>query len=235
LPKRKKDIRVVQIHFEQATVAFDGRVALEPLTLTLTEKRIGVIGLNGSGKSTFARLINGLVKPTSGRVTLDGLDTVKDAKAVLSLTGFIFQNPANQIILPLIGDDIAMGPKARGLKGAALEAAITPVVERLGIGHLMTRRPHELSGGELQLAALAAVLVTNPKLVIFDEPTNQLDLRNELRVERTIRMLEEHALVISHDLELVASFDRVLVFDQARLVFDGEAGEATAFYRNFAT
>ncbi|OLP45642.1 energy-coupling factor ABC transporter ATP-binding protein [Rhizobium oryziradicis] len=225
----------MQIHFEQVMVAFDGRVALEPMTLTLSEKRIGVIGLNGSGKSTFARLINGLIKPTSGHVTLDGLDTVKDAKAVLSRTGFIFQNPANQIILPLIGDDIAMGPKARGLKGAALEAAIAPVVERLGIAHLLNRRPHELSGGELQLAALAAVLVTKPELVIFDEPTNQLDLRNELKVVRTIRALEEHALVISHDLEFVAEFDRVLVFDQARLVFDGDAGEATAFYRNLVT
>ncbi|TWD55236.1 biotin transport system ATP-binding protein [Agrobacterium vitis] len=225
----------MQIHFEQATVAFDGRVALEPLTLTLSERRIGVIGLNGSGKSTFARLINGLIKPTAGRVTLDGLDTVKDAKAVLSRTGFIFQNPANQIILPLIGDDIAMGPKARGLKGAALEAAIAPVVERLGIAHLLHRRPHELSGGELQLAALAAVLVTKPQLVIFDEPTNQLDLRNQLKVASTIRGLEENALVISHDLEFVAEFDRVLVFDQARLVFDGNAGEATAFYRNLVT
>lgn len=225
----------MQIHFEQAMVAFDGRVALEPMTLTLSEKRIGVVGLNGSGKSTFARLINGLIKPTSGHVTLDGLDTVKDAKAVLSRTGFIFQNPANQIILPLIGDDIAMGPKARGLKGAALDAAIAPVVERLGITHLLNRRPHELSGGELQLAALAAVLVTKPELVIFDEPTNQLDLRNQLKVVRTIRALEEHALVISHDLEFVAEFDRVLVFDQARLVFDGNAGEATAFYRNLVT
>ncbi|THF50976.1 energy-coupling factor ABC transporter ATP-binding protein [Allorhizobium terrae] len=225
----------MQIHFEQATVAFDGRVALEPLTLTLSERRIGVIGLNGSGKSTFARLINGLIKPTAGQVTLDGLDTVKDAKAVLSRTGFIFQNPANQIILPLIGDDIAMGPKARGLKGAALEAAIAPVVERLGIAHLLHRRPHELSGGELQLAALAAVLVTKPQLVIFDEPTNQLDLRNQLKVASTIRGLEENALVISHDLEFVAEFDRVLVFDQARLVFDGNAGEATAFYRNLVT
>ncbi|MBB4953783.1 biotin transport system ATP-binding protein [Agrobacterium vitis] len=224
----------MQIDFEQAGVVFDGRLALEPLTLSLTERRIGVIGLNGSGKSTFARLINGLTKPTEGRVTLDGLDTVKDAKAVLSLTGFIFQNPANQIILPLVGDDIAMGPKARGLKGAALEAAIAPVVERLGIAPLLARRPHELSGGELQLAALAAVLVTKPKLVIFDEPTNQLDLRNHARVVRTIHTLDEQALVISHDLELVASFDRVLVFDQARLVFDGDAGEATAFYQDLA-
>ncbi|HBF29290.1 energy-coupling factor ABC transporter ATP-binding protein [Rhizobium sp.] len=225
----------MHIHFDQASVRFDARVALEPLTLTLTEHRIGVIGLNGSGKSTFARLINGLVKPSSGTVSIDGFDTVKDAKAVLSLTGFIFQNPANQIILPLIGDDIAMGPRARGLKGAALEEAIAPVVERLGIAPLLSRRPHELSGGELQLAALAAVLVTKPTLVIFDEPTNQLDLRNRALVAKTIDTLEEHALVISHDLELVAGLDRVLVFDQAKLVFDGAANDAIRFYQDLAT
>lgn len=224
----------MQIDFEQAGVRFDAHVALEPLTLSLTEHRLGVIGLNGSGKSTFARLINGLIKPSSGTVTLDGLDTVKDAKAVLSYTGFIFQNPANQIILPLIGDDIAMAPRARGLKGEALEAVIAPVVERLGIAHLLQRRPHELSGGELQLSALAAVLVSQPKLVIFDEPTNQLDLKNRARVARTIDTMPEQALVISHDLELVAGFDRVLVFDQARLVFDGPASKAIAFYRELA-
>lgn len=225
----------MQIDFDQASVRFDAHVALEPLSLTLHQHRIGVIGLNGSGKSTFARLINGLVKPTSGHVTLDGLDTVKDAKTVLSITGFIFQNPANQIILPLIGDDIAMGPKARGLKGADLEEAITPVVERLGIAPLLTRRPHELSGGELQLAALAAVLVTRPKLVIFDEPTNQLDLKNRALVARTIHALDEQALVISHDLDLVADFERVLVFDQAKLAFDGKAVDAIAFYRELAS
>lgn len=225
----------MQIDFDQASVRFDAHVALEPLSLTLQQHRLGVIGLNGSGKSTFARLINGLVKPSSGHVRLDGLDTVTQAKAVLSLTGFIFQNPANQIILPLIGDDIAMGPKAQGLKGAALEAAIAPVVERLGIAPLLTRRPHELSGGELQLAALAAVLVTKPKLVIFDEPTNQLDLKNRALVARTIHALEEQALVISHDLDLVADFERVLVFHQAKLVFDGVASEAIAFYRELAT
>ncbi|MCF1434738.1 ATP-binding cassette domain-containing protein [Agrobacterium vitis] len=224
----------MQIHFDQASASFDGHVALEPLTITFGEQRIGVIGLNGSGKSTFARLINGLVKPSSGHVTLDGLDTVKDAKAVQARTGFIFQNPANQIILPLIGEDIAMGPKARGLKGKALDEAVDSVAARLGITHLLRRRPHELSGGELQLAALAAVLVTRPGLVIFDEPTNQLDLKNRALVAGTIAALEEQALVISHDLDLIAGFSRVLVFHRAKLAFDGPASDAIARYREIA-
>ena len=224
----------MQITFDRAEVRYGTAVALHPLSVALGERRIGVIGLNGSGKTTFARLINGLVKPSAGTVSLDGLDTVKDDKAVRSKAGFIFQNPANQIILPIIRDDIAFGPKSRGLKGAALETAVDAVLDRFGITHLGGRRPHELSGGELQLAALSAVVVTEPDLVIFDEPTNQLDLKNRAMVKAAIEGLVQQAIVISHDLDLVAGFERVLVFHQGRITFDGEAGEAIARYREIA-
>lgn len=224
----------MQITFDRAEVRFGAHVALQPLDLALEEHRIGVIGLNGSGKTTFARLINGLVKPSAGRVTLDGLDTVKDEKAVLSKTGFIFQNPANQIILPIIRDDIAFGPKSRGTKGEALAKAVDGVLAQLGIAHLADRRPHELSGGELQLAALAAVIVTGPELVIFDEPTNQLDLKNRAMVQAAIDALPQQAIIISHDLDLVSGFGRVLVFHQGRLAFDGGPLEAIARYRELA-
>lgn len=224
----------LRIEFEKAELRFGDQVALQPLTLSISEHRVGVIGLNGSGKTTFARLINGLAKPSAGRVTIDGLDTVKDWKAVLGRIGFIFQNPANQIILPIIRDDIAMGPKARGLKGPALATAVETVLERFGITDLADRRPHELSGGELQLAALAGVIATKPDLVIFDEPTNQLDLRNRRIVEAALTALPEQAVVISHDLDLLAPFGRVLVFHQGRLAHDGPGPEAIARYREIA-
>lgn len=224
----------MQITFDRAEVRYGDQVALHPLTLALAERRIGVIGLNGSGKTTFARLINGLVRPSAGSVSLDGLDTVKDAKAVLAKAGFIFQNPANQIILPIIRDDIAFGPKSRGLKGAALDQAVDAVLSRFGIAHLAGRRPHELSGGELQLAALSAVVVTEPELVIFDEPTNQLDLKNRAMVKAAIEGLKQQAIVISHDLDLVADFARVLVFHRGLIAFDGDAPEAIARYREIA-
>jgi biotin transport system ATP-binding protein len=224
----------VNIIFDKAELRYGERVALQPLSLALCEPRIGVIGLNGSGKTSFARLVNGLVKPSSGRVTLDGMDTVADAKAVLAATGFIFQNPGHQIILPLIRDDIAMGPKARGLKGKALEEAVEAVMARFGIETLGQRRPHELSGGQLQLAALAAVVVTQPKLILFDEPTNQLDLKNRALVRRAIEGLEQQAIVISHDLDLVIEYGRVLVFHEGRLAFDGNGPDAIARYREIA-
>lgn len=225
----------MEIRFDTAGVTFEGRQALQPLSLLLMERRIGVIGLNGSGKTTFARLINGLTKPTEGRVSVNRLDTVQDAKAVLQTVGFIFQNPQNQIILPIVRDDIAFGLKRLGLSKAETESRVKAVLSRLGISHLGERRAHELSGGELQLAALAALLVTDPKILILDEPTNQLDLKNRTIVEKTIAALSQALIVITHDLPLLAGFDRVLVFHDGGLVADAGPEEAVACYLEVAS
>ncbi|ANK84609.1 biotin/cobalt ABC transporter ATP-binding protein [Rhizobium sp. N6212] len=208
-------------------------MALEPLTLAITGKRIGVIGLNGSGKTTFARLINGLTKPTTGRVIVNGRDTA-DEKTAVTDVGFIFQSPQNQIILPIVKDDIAFGLKRRGLSKAEIEARVEGVLARFGAEALADRRAHELSGGELQVAALCSVLATGPGILILDEPTNQLDLKNRALVERIIAGLPESAIVITHDLELIAGFERVLVFHEGRLAADEPAAEAIARYREIA-
>ena len=225
----------LDIRFDNAGVNFGTRTALYPLSLTLQEKRVGIIGLNGSGKTTFARLINGLAKPTTGRVVVDGLDTASDAASVLGKVGYIFQSPQNQIILPIVRDDIAFGLKARGLDKAQIEAAVDGVLERFGVSHLGARRAHELSGGELQMAAFCSVLVTGPDILILDEPTNQLDLKNRALVQKTIAGLPENVIVISHDLPLIEDFDRVLLFDQGRLVADAPAAEAIARYKEMAS
>ncbi len=224
----------MDIRFENAGVDYGNRTALIPLNLTLQERRIGVIGLNGSGKTTFARLVNGLVKPTTGRVTVDGLDTVADAAKVLGKVGYIFQSPQNQIILPIVRDDIAFGLKARGYDKTRIETAVDSILDRFGVTHLGSRRAHELSGGELQMAALCSVLVTGPDILILDEPTNQLDLKNRALVQKTIMGLPESVILISHDLPLLDDFERVLVFDQGRLVADAPAAEAIARYRELA-
>lgn len=226
---------VLNILFDKAAAKFGDQLVLEPLSLVLAERRIGIIGLNGSGKTTFSRMVNGLVLPSSGRVVTNGYDTTTDGAKVRAAVGYIFQNPSNQIVLPLIKDDIALGLRARGLGRQEVVRAVADVLDRVGIAHLAERRAHELSGGEIQLAALASVLAMAPDIVIMDEPTNQLDLRNRNIVERTIHDLAENVIVVSHDLGLLSGFDRVLLFDRGRLVHDGGAEETIAHYMAMAS
>lgn len=224
----------LEIRFTDCSVSFGERVALHPLSLALDERRVGVIGLNGSGKTTFARLINGLVKPTTGRVKVNGLDTVEDDRAVLTEAGFIFQNPQHQLIMPIVIDDIAFGLKNRGLPAHEISSRTEAVLARFGVSHLARRRVHELSGGETQLVAMASVIVTGPKILILDEPTNQLDLRNRRMVAETIDTLHEDTIVITHDLALAESAERVLLFHEGRLVADGAPDETIRRYHEVA-
>ena len=219
------------IEFKNVSVERGRRLVLTELTLTLSERRIGVVGPNGSGKSSFVRLINGLLLPKTGQVSIDGIDTARDVAAVRRKVGFVFQNPDNQIVFPVVLEDIEFGlkhrepdPKRRALRAQA-------ALERLGVSHLAERSVHTLSGGERQLVALAAVLATEPEILVFDEPTTQLDLRLRNRFERHLAELAQPALVVSHDLTLMQQMDRVLVIERGCLVFDGVPAEALAWYQ----
>ena len=219
------------IEFKKIFVERDGRQALSDVNLSLSERRIGVIGPNGSGKSTFIRLINGLILPQPGHVYVDGLDTRTQTEAVRRKVGFVFQNPDNQIVFPLVSEDIEFGLKRRLPHAAARKQRSQETLEQLGVLHLEDRLVHTLSGGEKQLIALAGVLATLPEILVFDEPTTQLDLRLRNRFERHLAALPQPAVVVSHDLELMKTMDRVLVLKQGCVVFDGAAGAATSWYR----
>ncbi len=219
------------ISFRDVSVVRDGRAALDGVSLTLGEPRVGIVGLNGSGKSTLLKSIIGLVAPTSGAIGVDGRDSVKEARAIRADTGFLFQNPDNQIVFPIVAEDLAFGLKNHGFSKAETAERVAGALERLGIAGLARRRIHELSGGEKQLVALAGVLAMGPKTVLFDEPTSQLDLKNRNRLRDLLAALPEQAIVVAHDLELLADFDRVVVIEAGRIVHDGAAAEALAFYR----
>jgi biotin transport system ATP-binding protein len=219
------------IEFKNVSVERERRLVLTELTLTLSEQRIGVVGPNGSGKSSFVRLINGLLVPKTGQVCIDGIDTARDVAAVRRKVGFVFQNPDNQIVFPVVHEDIEFGLKHREPDSKRRALRAQAALERLGVGHLAPRSVHTLSGGERQLVALAAVLATEPEILVFDEPTTQLDLRLRNRFERHLAELAQPALVVSHDLTLMQQMDRVLVIDQGRLAFDGEPVEALTWYQ----
>ncbi|PWF82508.1 cobalt ABC transporter ATP-binding protein [Kocuria rosea] len=212
------------------TVTREGQDVLRDVDLCLDEQRIAVIGLNGSGKSTLVRLLNGLLLPTRGTVQIGGMSTATDAKRIRRQVGFVFQNPENQIVMPLVAEDLAFGAKNLGLRGDELSARVDGVLERLGIPHLAERESYALSGGEKQLVALASVLVMEPSTIVFDEPTTMLDRRNRRRLQATIDGLDQRAVVVTHDLELIGGYDRVLVVHEGRIAFDRAPGPAVEFY-----
>jgi len=219
------------IEFKNVSVERERRLVLTDLSLTLSEQRIGVVGPNGSGKSSLVRLINGLLLPKTGQVWVDGLDTAKEVVAVRRKVGFVFQNPDNQIVFPVVHEDIEFGLKQREPDSKRRALRAQAALERLGVGHLTERSVHTLSGGERQLVALAAVLATDPEILVFDEPTTQLDLRLRNRFERHLAELPQPALVVSHDLALMQQMHRVLVIDQGRLAFNGAPAEALDWYQ----
>ncbi|WP_207346009.1 ABC transporter ATP-binding protein [Arthrobacter sp. E3] len=204
---------------------------LAPLTLTLAEQRIAVIGANGSGKSTLLRLINGLVLPSTGTVHVNGRNTRTQATAVRRSVGFVFTDPLSQLVMPTPQEDLELslrrqklGKKERAEKAAAILADY-------GLGHLAQSSIFELSGGERQLTALATVLAVAPDILVLDEPSTLLDLRNTKQLMDRLDILPQQIVMSTHDLTLAATFDRVLVIDNGDVAYDGDPQEAIARYR----
>jgi biotin transport system ATP-binding protein len=207
------------------------RVVLREVSVTLAEQRIGVIGANGSGKSTFVRLLNGLVLPTEGTVSVDGLDSRKQGRDLRKRVGFCFTDPDAQIVMPTVAEDVAFGLRRRGLGKAEVAARVRETLAAYGLAGHADHPAHLLSGGQKQLLALSSVLVTDPEVLVLDEPTTLLDLRNAAVVQRVVRDLPHQVLLVTHHLDLLEGFDRVLVFDDARIVYDGQPDAAVRHYR----
>ncbi|MBT8225401.1 MAG: ABC transporter ATP-binding protein [Dactylosporangium sp.] len=223
------------IEIERVSHRFIDRTVLRDVTVTLAEHRIGVIGANGSGKSTFARLINGLVRPSEGRVSVDGLDTRRDAGKIRRKVGFVFTDPDNQIVMPTVAEDVAFSLRRAKLPREEVRRRVTAALERFGLSDHADHPAHLLSGGQKQMLALAAVLATEPTTVVCDEPTTLLDLRNTRMVGTLLHQLPQRVVLVTHQLDLLDGYDRVLVFDDGRLVVDDRPGPAVAAYRRLMT
>ena len=218
------------IEFRGAAVAYDGEQILAPLTVSLSEQRIGIIGSNGSGKSTTVRLINGLIEPTSGQVLYDGLTPNKRGKDIRKRVGFVFSDAESQIVMPRVSDDVAFSLRRFKLPREEVKRRVAEALERFDLADRAENSPHTLSGGEKQMLALASVLVIEPDTIIADEPTTLLDLRNRRRIVRELMSLDQQLIVVTHDLEMLRGFDRVLVIDDGALAYDGGPDAAIAFY-----
>jgi biotin transport system ATP-binding protein len=217
------------IKLEDVTVRKNGKIILGEITLHLSEKRIGIVGSNGSGKSTFAKLLNGLETASTGSVLVG--DDATQHKSALKKVGFVFQNPDNQIVFPLVDEDLAFGLKKSGLTKSEIKDRVRNHLDRFGLFHLIDRRTHELSGGEKQLVALIGVLVMQPEIIVLDEPTTLLDLRNRAILLTFLQQLRQDLIIVSHDLELMAEMDRVIWIDNGKIRMDGTAESVLLGYR----
>ncbi len=214
----------------------DGAVTLlEPTTLRLEEPRIGVVGANGSGKSTLVRLLNGLVPASAGRVVVDGLDVDRSGREVRRRVGFVFTQPDAQLVMPTPLEDVTLSLRRTVPDRTERRRRAREVLAAIGLAEHADVPVHSLSGGQKQLLALAGVLATDPEVVVADEPTTLLDLRNARLVADRLLGLRQRLVLVTHDLDLARRCDRVLVVDRARVVFDGPPDQAVDHYVALAT
>ncbi len=206
------------------------RVLLHPTSLELAERRVAVIGANGSGKSTLLRLLNGLVLPSAGEVVVAGLETRRQGREVRRLVGFVFTDPMAQLVLATAADDVELSLRPLIADRHTRRAEALRLLAARGLAEVAEQSVYDLSGGERQLVALTSVLAAGPRIIVADEPTTLLDLRNRDRVRAAIAGLEQQVILATHDLDMAAEAERVLVIEGGRVIADGEPAEAISAY-----
>lgn len=206
------------------------RTLLDDITLDLRERRIAFIGSNGSGKSTLLRLLNGLVSASEGRVLVDGIDPATDGRGVRRRVGFVFTDPLSQLVMPTPLEDVELSLRRTITDRTQRRDTARALLASRGLDHVAEQSIYDLSGGERQLAALTAVLAVEPKILVADEPTTLLDLRNRLALRRVFAELDQQIIMATHDLDLAADADRVLVVDGGRILADGAPAETVDHY-----
>jgi cobalt/nickel transport system ATP-binding protein len=187
-------------------------------------ERIGLIGPNGSGKTTLFLLICGVLQPSSGQIILFGNPVLN--KHFRPDVGLVFQNPNDQLFCPLVKDDVAFGPQNMGLAKEKVDARVREALLAVNCMDMAERSAHHLSQGEKRMVAIATVLAMQPRLLIYDEPSANLDIRSRRRLIRLLQASKETLLVASHDLELILEVcERVVLIDAGRIVADGKPRE----------
>ncbi len=188
---------------------------------------VAILGHNGSGKSTLARHLNALLKPTSGTLWVDGMNTAEEENKwkIRKGTGMVFQNPDNQIIANVVEEEVAFGPENIGVPTEEIWKRVEHALEAVGMTAYRYHSPNRLSGGQKQRIAIAGIVAMRPKCIVLDEPTAMLDPTGRQEVLQTIRSLnqQEHVTVIliTHHMDEVLYADQVFVMDDGKIVMQG--------------
>jgi biotin transport system ATP-binding protein len=227
-------MHIPSIELSHVTLKREGRTIFNDLTLSLNEPRIGIIGFNGSGKSSLIRLLNGLLTADSGSISINGKDPSKGPAAMSTEVGFVFQNPDHQLIFPTVIEELIFGLQNQGKRKseAEIEAlALLEVHDRLDWKDLPV---HSLSEGQKQLICIFSVLLLKPNVIVFDEPFSALDLPTRYQLQKVIKQLSQQVIMISHELEGFDEFDRLVWLGDTGVVEDGPVEQVIASYKQHA-
>lgn len=222
-----KKIQVSHLSFgynKENPVIHDASFAIEEGSYTT------IIGHNGSGKSTIAKLMIGLLESDSGIISVDGLElTEANIHEIRDRIGIVFQNPDNQFIGASVADDIAFGLENHQVPSTEMQSIIEEFAERVNMRKFLNSEPTKLSGGQKQRVAIAGVLAMKPQIIIFDEATSMLDPQGKAEINSLIQDIHDKSnltiISITHDIEEVAHSDHVIVLDQGHIVLDGKPDE----------
>lgn len=233
LMNSKKIIQVEHLKYEYPQS--NQHLALNDLSVEINAGEwVAIIGHNGSGKSTFAKSLNGLLELQNGSIVIDGLPLAMETVwEIRKKIGMVFQNPDNQFVGATVEDDVAFGLENQGIEWPIMQTRVTDAIERVGMTEYTKREPSRLSGGQKQRVALAGIIAQQPEILILDEATSMLDPEGRREVLETIHQLKQETnmtvLSITHDIDEAASADRIIILDDGQVVDQGTPAEIFAY------
>lgn len=208
------------------------RLVFDGLSLSLTEHRVGLLGDNGAGKSSFLRLLNGLLLPDEGNVRVHGLDTSTSRRDLPGKVGFVFQNPEHQIVFPTVLEEIAFGFREHGSDRVDANSRARDVLAKFGCSDWIDAAVHELSDGQKQRLCILAIIATEPEILVMDEPFASLDLPTRLDLTDFLMRLPQRIIIASHELDLLGKLDRVVWLTGGAITADGPPHRIIEGYRD---
>ena len=225
-------IEVQNVRFSYDTESVDSREVLHGINLSIEAGEfVALLGHNGCGKSTMAKLFNGMLLPTSGSVLVDGIDTQDVARQfeVRSRVGLVQQNPDNQLVAGVVEEDVAFGPENLGVPPLEIRKRVDEALKAVDMYEYREHAPHKLSGGQKQRVAIAGIIAMETRCIVLDEPTAMLDPRGRVEVMETIQRLNREKqitiVLITHYMDEAVQAGRVVVMDEGEILTDGSPRE----------
>ena len=222
------------IELSHVTLTREGRTIFDDLTLSLNEPRIGIVGFNGSGKSSLIRLLNGLLTADSGSISVNGKDPSKGPAAMSTEVGFVFQNPDHQLIFPTVLEELIFGLQNQGKDNSEAETEALEMLKEHDRLDWKDLPVHSLSEGQKQLVCIFSVLLLKPSVIVFDEPFSALDLPTRYQLQKVISQLSQQVIMISHELDGFDGFDRLVWLGDKGVMRDGPVKQVIAQYKQSA-